>query len=337
MTPVASESPQVLAHGALDDAAILAEGRRVLRLEAEAVAAIEAGLGDAFVDAVRMLHHSAGRTLVSGIGKSGIVARKIAATLTSTGTAAAFLHPVEGLHGDLGIVGDGDVAILLSKSGNSSEMAGLVEHLSRYGVRMIAITARPDSLVGRSAHVVLDASVGEEACPHDLAPTTSTTAALALGDAIAVALLRLRGFTRDDFARLHPGGALGRKLTLRVSDVMLTDNLPALGVDTAMRQCIVLLAERRGTVAIVDGQRRVVGVITAGDLTRLLERTTDIFDIPVSTIMTTTPKLTTPDTLAAAAIYQMQTNGIMAMPVVDEHRTLHGIVHLHDLLRSGVI
>lgn len=336
MTPVASESGPLVVSADLDDAAILAEGRRVLRLEAEAVAAVEASLDDAFVRAVRMLEAATGRVIVSGIGKSGLIARKIAATLTSTGTPASFLHPVEGLHGDLGIVGDGDVVILLSKSGDSSELAGLVEHLSRRGVGMIGITAQPDSLIGRAADVVLDASVGEEACPHDLAPTTSTTAALAIGDAIAVALLRLRGFTRDDFARLHPGGALGRKLTLRVRDVMLTDGLPVLPPDAVMRECIVLLAEKRGTVAIVDGSK-VVGVVTAGDLTRLMERTADIFEIAVSTIMTTTPKKTAPDELAAAAIYQMEKAGIMAMPVVDAEDRLCGIVHLHDLLRSGVI
>jgi arabinose-5-phosphate isomerase len=337
MTSVTSEARPLVVRDDLDDAAILAEGRRVLRLEAEAVGAIEAALDHAFVNAVRLLEAAGGRVIVSGIGKSGIIARKIAATLTSTGTPASFLHPVEGLHGDLGIVGDGDVVILLSKSGDSAELAGLVEHLSRRGVAMIAVTAQPDSLVGRAADVVLDAGVGEEACPHDLAPTTSTTAALALGDAIAVALLRLRGFTRDDFARLHPGGALGRKLTLRVRDVMLTDDLPVLPPDAAMRECVVLLAEKRGTVAVVDEDRRVLGVVTAGDLTRLMERTTEIFGIPVSTVMTRSPKKTEPDALAAAAIYQMEKAGIMAMPVVDANDRLHGIVHLHDLLRSGVI
>jgi len=321
----------------LDDAAILDEGRRVLRIEADAVAALGERLDGRFVEAVRTLYEAPGRTIACGIGKSGIVARKIAATLTSTGTPASFLHPVEGLHGDLGIVGDGDVVILVSKSGDSSEMSELIEHLSRRGVAMIAITADAQSAVGRAADVVLEAAVLEEACPHDLAPTTSTTAALALGDAIAVALLRLRGFTRDDFAKLHPGGRLGRKLTLRVRDVMMTEDLPALAPDAAMRQCIVLLAERRGTVAIVDESRRVIGVVTAGDLTRLMEQATDIFDIPVSTIMTSAPRLTAPDTLAAAAIYQMQKAGIMAMPVVGQDGILAGIVHLHDLLRSGVI
>lgn len=322
---------------ALDDSALLESGRRVLRLEAEAVAGLAARIGSPFVNAVRLLHGAPGRTIVSGIGKSGIVARKIAATLTSTGTPAAFLHPVEGLHGDLGIVGDGDVAIIVSKSGESPELAALVEHLSRRGVAIVSLTARSASLLGRASTVVLDSSVGEEACPHDLAPTTSTTAALALGDAIAVALLQLRGFSREDFARLHPGGTLGRKLTVRVGDVMVTDDIPSLPPDAPMRRCIVLLAEKRGTVPVVDASGVVVGVVTAGDLTRLMERTTDIFEVPVAAVMTKSPKLTGSDALAAAAIYQMEKYGIMAMPVIDAEARLVGIVHLHDLLRSGVI
>jgi arabinose-5-phosphate isomerase len=321
----------------LDDDALVAEGRRVLRLEAGALASLAERLDASFAAAVRLLHDASGRTIVSGIGKSGIIARKIAATLTSTGTPATFLHPVEGMHGDLGIVRDDDVAVIVSKSGDSAELAPLIEHLTRWGVALIALTSRGDSAVARNARVVLDCSVAEEACPHDLAPTTSTTGAVAMGDALAVALLQLRGFTRDDFARLHPGGALGRKLTIRVRDVMVSTDMPVLTPDAPMRRCIVLLAGKRGTVAVVDAERRVIGVVTAGDLTRLMERTEDIFDIPVEKVMTKTPRLTTPDTLAAAAIFAMETHGIMALPVVDAGGRLSGIVHLHDLLRSGVI
>jgi arabinose-5-phosphate isomerase len=337
MTTTARETVSVDQAHAMDDDAIIEAGRRVLRLEAEAVGALAARIGPGFVEAVRLLRDCRGRTIVSGIGKSGIIARKMAATLTSTGTPATFLHPVEGLHGDLGIVGDDDVAVLVSKSGESAELQPLVEFLSRRGVAIIALTGQPESVVGRAAGVTLDCSVVEEACPHDLAPTTSTTAALAMGDALAVALLSVRGFSRDDFARIHPGGMLGRKLTLRVRDVMLADDLPSLPRDASMRNCIMLLAEKRGTVPIVDEDRRVLGVVTAGDLTRLMERTEAIFDIPVSAVMTSTPKLTTPDVLAAAAIFVMETHGIMAMPVVDDESRLIGLVHLHDLLRSGVI
>jgi arabinose-5-phosphate isomerase len=311
-------------------------GRRVLRLEAAALRALEARLDASFAAAARLILDARGRIVVSGIGKSGIIGRKIAATLTSTGTPAIFVHPVEGLHGDLGIVGRDDVAILLSKSGESSELTGMVEYLSRLGVAIIALTGRRQSSLGRAADVVLDCSVEEEACPYDLTPTSSSTAALAMGDALAVALLQSRGFTRDDFARLHPGGTLGRKLTLRVSDAMVADDYPFLPPDAPMRQCIVLLAEKRGTVPIVDHAHRVIGVVTAGDLTRLMERQEDVFDTPCRAVMNRAPKLVAAEELAAAAVYQMETYGIMAMPVIDGDR-LVGMVHLHDLLRANVV
>jgi arabinose-5-phosphate isomerase len=314
----------------------LAAGRRVLRLEAEALGALERRLDASFTAAVELVLQAQGRVIVSGVGKSGIIARKIAATLTSTGTPAIFLHPVEGLHGDLGIVGRGDVAILLSKSGESAELIALTGYLKRLGVRIIAITGRTASSLGRAADVVLDCAVPEEACPFDLAPTTSTTAALAMGDALAVALLWSRGFTRDDFARFHPGGTLGRRLTLRVRDVMVADDYPRLGPGAPMRECVVLLAEKRGTVPVIDAAGAVIGVVTAGDLTRRMERQEDIFDTPVGEVMNRTPKLIGADELAAAAVHLMETHGIMALPAVADGR-LVGIVHLHDLLRAGVV
>lgn len=322
-----------------DAGAILAEGRRVLRLEAQGIAALADRIDDSFVEAVRLIHRrvhrATGRVIVSGVGKSGLIGRKIAATLTSTGTPAIFLHPVEGLHGDLGLVSRDDVALLLSKSGESDELVGLIEYLARLGVHVIALTGRPDSSLVRAARIALDCSVPEEACPHDLAPTTSTAAALAVGDALAVALLRLRGFDREDFARLHPGGALGRKLTLRVRDVMITDDYPLLGQDATMRACVVLLAKKRGTVPIVDDDGRVVGVVTAGDLTRLMETRDDFLAALVTEVMTRAPRVIAPDELGARAVYEMETHGIMAMPVVDQARRLVGLVHLHDLLRAG--
>jgi arabinose-5-phosphate isomerase len=325
------------AAAAASPAAVLEAGRRVIRMEADSLHALEARLDERFVAAVELILGAPGRVVVSGVGKSGIVGRKIAATLTSTGTPAIFLHPVEGLHGDLGIVGRDDVAILLSKSGESSELTGLVDYLSRLGVRIIAITGRPNSALARAAHAVLDCSVVEEACPYDLAPTTSSTAAVAMGDALAVALLQCRGFTREDFARLHPGGSLGRKLTLRVRDVMIADDYPRLGPDAAMRECVVLLAEKRGTVPVIDADGSVVGVVTSGDLARRMERHEDIFDTPVRQVMNPSPKLVEVDELAAAAIFLMETHGIMALPVVDGDRRLVGILHLHDLLRANVV
>lgn len=316
--------------------AILEEGRRVLRVEAAAIADLEGRLDGEFVRAVQTILDAPGRVIVSGVGKSGIVGRKLAATLTSTGTPASFLHPVEALHGDLGIVGPDDVALLLSKSGESDELRGLVEFLGRNGVTMVAVTGRRDSTLGRLADIVLDCGVAEEACPHDLAPTSSTAAAMALGDALAVALLQQRGFGRDDFARIHPAGALGRRLLLRVRDVMVTD-FPALPPEATMRECVVLLAEKRGTVAIVDTVGTLLGVVTSGDLTRLMERSDDFFATPVSQVMTRDPRATEPDQLAATAVGAMERTGIMAMPVLDPARVVIGMVHLHDLMRAGAV
>jgi arabinose-5-phosphate isomerase len=314
---------------------LVERGRRVLALEAAAIRGVAERLGPPFAAAVRLLADARGRLIVSGVGKSGLIARKIAATLTSTGTPASFLHPVDSLHGDLGIVDRHDAAILLSKSGASDELFGLVGQLKRLGVPIIAITGDCDSILARQAEVVLDASVTEEACPETLAPTTSTTVALALGDALAVALLEVKGFRREQFAALHPGGALGRHLLLRVADVMLTSDVPTLLPDRPMRECVVLLAEKRGTVAIVDEGGGLVGVVTAGDLTRLMERTDRFLDLPVGSVMTQTPKATTPDELAGAAVRVMETHGIMALPVLDGGRKLVGMVHLHDLMKAG--
>jgi arabinose-5-phosphate isomerase len=320
-----------------DQAALVERGKRVLALEAAAVRRIADGLGPAFARAIELLAAAKGRVIVSGVGKSGLIARKIAATFTSTGTPAAFLHPVDSLHGDLGIVGRDDVAVILSKSGNSDELFGLVSQLKRLGVPIIAVTSDVDSPLGRQATVVLDASVTEEACPETLAPTASTTVALALGDALAVTLLEVKGFRREDFAALHPGGVLGRKLLLRVADVMLMRDLPTLTPDRPMRECVVLLAEKRGTVAIVDRDGALAGVVTAGDLTRLMERTDTFLDIPVGEVMTKTPKTVAADELAAAAVSLMERHGIMALPVLDGGKRVVGIVHLHDLMKAGAV
>ena len=311
-------------------------GRRVLRMEAEARVEVERRIGAGFVAAVDLIAASKGRVIVSGVGKSGHVARKIAATLTSTGTPASFLHPVEGLHGDLGMVGADDVALLLSKSGESAELLALLEHLRRFGARSIALTGAANSTLGRACDAVLDAWVKEEACPHDLAPTTSTTAALALGDALAVAVLERKGFRREDFARFHPGGALGRRLITRVRDVMEHDRLPVLEPSATLREAVVWLAERRGIVIALTTDKRVAGVFTAGDLTRLLERTQDIFGMTLESVMTRSPKVAEAEELASATVYRMEQIGIMAMPVIDDSQHIVGVVHLHDLMRAGV-
>ncbi len=315
---------------------IVARGRRVVRLERDALATVEERLDGAFARAVTMIASSTGRVIVAGVGKSGLIGRKIAATLTSTGTPAIFLHPVESAHGDLGIVGTDDVAILLSKSGESDELLALLEHLQGLGVRTIAITGERSSALGRLCDVTLDAWVREEACPHDLAPTTSTTAALALGDALAVALLEHKGFRREDFARLHPGGSLGRRLITLVEEVMLTDPLPVLPPGSSLRQAVVVLAEQRGIVLVTDAERRLHGVLTAGDLTRFMEHEANVLAEPVERIMTRAPRSARVGELASAVAFRMEKHGIMAVPVLDDMDRLAGVVHLHDLMRARV-
>ena len=321
----------------MTESELVASGVRVLRMEREALAALESRLDSSFAHAVLLIAQSRGRVIVAGVGKSGLIGRKIAATLTSTGTPATFLHPVESVHGDLGIVGPDDVAILLSKSGETGEMLPLLQELKRLGVGVIAITGDVRSTLGRASDAALDAGVIEEACPHDLAPTTSTTAALAIGDALAVALLEHKGFRREDFARLHPGGSLGKKLLTTVADVMEDEHLPVLPVTATMREAIVPLAERRGLVVLSTGDGVVNGVVTAGDLARLLEHNTDPFGASVSDVMTRTPRLAHADELASGVVFRMERFGVMAMPVVNAADRLVGVVHLHDLLRAGVV
>jgi len=310
----------------------IATARRTVRLEGEAILAAAERIDDAMTGAIDLLAVS-GRVIVSGIGKSGVIAQKIAATLTSTGTAASYVHPVESLHGDLGLVDAKSVAILLSKSGETEEIFGLLGALVRLDVPIIAITGTRGSTLGRAARFVLDASVQEEACPHDLAPTTSTAVALALGDGVSMALLERKGFDRADFAALHPGGRLGRKLLLRVRDVMV-DAPHALAPDATMQQVVVGLAHGRGIVPITAG-RKLVGVITAGDLTRIVECTPDYLALRADAVMSRTPRSVHGNELAAAALGVLERHNIMAAPVLGEDDQVEGVVHLHDLLRSG--
>lgn len=316
---------------------IVERGRRVLRMEAEALLEAERRLGPEFARAVELVRASTGRVVVAGVGKSGLIGRKIAATLTSTGTPAAFLHPVDSVHGDLGIVGNEDVAILLSKSGTSDELLSLLQHLKRLGVGTIAVTGSADSPLARHADVALDAWVREEACPHDLAPTTSSTVALALGDALAVALLEAKGFRREDFARIHPGGALGRRLLMTVGDIAIRDDLPLLPPDATMVRAVVELSRRRGIAVIVDEERRCIGVVTSGDLARLVEREEHFTGIGVADVMTRSPKSAREDELASAVVYRMEQHGIIAMPVLDASDVVVGVVHLHDIMRAGAV
>lgn len=324
----------MLPDGPGSDDIVIARGRRVLELERDALNDMHQSLNGDFVRAVRLIAAAKGRVILSGVGKSGLVARKIAATLTSTGTPAMFLHPIESLHGDLGMVGSDDIAILISKSGNTDELAGLIEALARLGVHLIAMTTDASSHLGRHAEITLAIAGREEACPHDLAPTTSTTATMALGDALAVALLQEKSFQADDFARLHPGGSLGRRLLTRVGDVMDMNALVVLSPDSTMKEAAVLLAKQRG-LAIVAEQAKVLGVVTGGDLARFLQHDGDL-QTPVHRVMVKMPKTARESELGSAVVHRMEQAGIMAMPVIDDHGKLVGVVHLHDLLRAGV-
>jgi len=322
----------------VDERELIKAARRVIRLEGEAVLKLEERIDDGFARAVELLAKLRGRAIVTGVGKSGIIARKIAATFTSTGTPALFLHPVEGVHGDLGMVLRDDLLVLISKSGESDELFELVRVVKRLGVPIIAFTGRRKSTLAEQADVALDVTVDEEACPHDLAPTASTTAALAMGDALAVAVLLEKGFTSDDFAKLHPGGALGRQL-LRVADLMVSgaEKVPVLPRDATLREAMLEIAHKRGTVTIVDEEGRIIGVITAGDLTRFVDSKEEFFHRQVWEAMNANPKTVTVNTLAAEAVYKMEQHGIMALPVIDQDNRLAGIVHLHDLMRARVV
>ena len=320
----------------VDDDDILAIARRTIRIESAGVARVEHRLGPAFVEAVRRILSSPGRVIVTGVGKSGLVARKIASTLAGTGTPALFLHPTEAAHGDVGVVVRGDVLLVVSKSGRTGEVSTLLPAVREIGAPVIAIVGTPDSALARLADIVLDASVEEEACPYDLAPTTSTTAAIALGDAIAMALLHARGLDVHDFARLHPGGTLGRRLLWTVRDVMLTEGeVPRVGPESDLSEAMARIAHQRGTVCVIDGAGCLLGVVTAGDLTRFAATTRDFLSRPSTEAMNPHPRTAAPDERAAAALTRMETYGIMAMPVLDDDRVV-GMVHLHDLLRSGV-
>ncbi len=315
---------------------IIERGREVLRIESESVASLAERLDTTFAEAVRLIDSISGRVVVTGIGKSGNVARKLASTFSSTGTPAIFLHPVEAAHGDVGVLVAGDLVLAISKSGESEELESLMPVIGRLGISVVALTSETGSSLARRADLVLDVSVEIEACPHDLAPTASTTATLAMGDALAMALSEVRGFGPEDFARLHPGGDLGRRLTWTVRDVMITDEdrVPRLEPDRDLAAAMPEIAHRQGTVPIVNADARVVGVITAGDLTRYADEHPDFLGHPVDRAMNTSPKTIEPEAMATAALARMQDHGIMAMPVVDKAHRLLGMLHLHDLLKA---
>ncbi|MCG7598991.1 KpsF/GutQ family sugar-phosphate isomerase [Halomonas sp. McH1-25] len=321
------------------DFAFRASARRTLDLEQQAVAALAAKLSEDFDDACRLMLACQGRVVVTGMGKSGHIARKIAATLASTGTPAFFVHPGEASHGDLGMITPRDVVLALSNSGETSEVTALLPLLKRMGTPLVSMTGRPGSTLAKHAEAHLDAGVAREACPLDLAPTSSTTAALALGDALAVALLEARGFTAEEFALSHPGGSLGRRLLLKVEDLMHGgDRLPSVPLGSPLRDALLEITRQGlGFTCVVDDANRLAGVYTDGDLRRTLDHYSDLRRLRVDDVMTRGGKRVRPGMLAAEAVKIMEDNRITALAVVDDDDHPVGALHMHDLLTSGVI
>ena len=318
---------------------LIARGRRVLATEAEAVAALEHRLGDDFARACRLMLACEGRIVVTGMGKSGHIGSKIAATLASTGSPSFFLHPAEAIHGDIGMITAKDVVLALSNSGETDELLTILPVIKRLDVPLIALTGNRSSTLGRYATVTLDVSVPAEACPLNLAPTASTTATLAMGDALAVAVLEARGFTEEDFARSHPGGTLGRRLLLHVDEVMRKgEELPAVGPDTPLSAGLLEMSRKGlGMTTVVDERRRVLGVFTDGDLRRALDGQIDLRATRMGEVMTANCKAARPRMLAAEAVHLMETHRITALPVIDDDGVLVGALNVHDLLRAGVM
>jgi len=314
-------------------------GRDVIQIEADALAALAKRVDTQFAHACEIILAGSGRVIVIGMGKSGHVGNKIAATLASTGTPSFFVHPGEASHGDLGMITPDDVVLALSNSGETDEILLILPIIKRMGVKLIALTGNRDSSLARQADAVLDCGVEKEACPHNLAPTASTTAALAVGDALAVALLNSRGFTRDDFARSHPAGRLGRRLLVYVGDVMRTgDAVPRVTHDALLRDALLeMTGKGMGMTGVTDKNGKLLGILTDGDLRRLLNRNIDVHTASVTEVMTPDPKTTRADRLAAEIVALMRANKIYVLFVVDDQHRVVGALNMHDLLRAGVV
>ena len=316
---------------------ILEIAKRTFDLESEAIASLKNTLDEGFLQAVELIHGMRGRVVISGIGKSALIAQKIVATLNSTGTPSIFMHAADALHGDLGIVQEDDVVIILSNSGSSPEIKAIVPLIKNFGNPLVAVVGNTQSFLALHADIVLNTTVAQEACPHNLAPTSSTTAQLVMGDALAICLMEINGFKEGDYAKFHPGGTLGKKLYLRVADVYLQNEKPFVLPHQSLKSVIVEITKKRlGVAAVTNQQNELIGIITDGDLRRMLERNPDIENITAADIMTRSPKTIESGELAIAALDLMRKNAITQLIVVDEKNYL-GIIHIHDLLKEGLI
>jgi arabinose-5-phosphate isomerase len=314
---------------------IIENAKQTILIESKAIANLVNFLNEDFENAVNFIHHSKGRVIVTGIGKSANIATKIVATLNSTGTPAIFMHAADAIHGDLGIIQNNDVVVCISKSGNTPEIKVLVPLIKNYGNKIVAITGNPESFLGTNADFTLNSYVEREACPNNLAPTTSTTAQLVMGDALAVCLLELNNFSSTDFAKYHPGGALGKKLYLRVSDLIGNNELPQVAPTTQIKDVIIEISKKRlGTTAVIENNK-IVGVITDGDLRRMLKDSPDINKLVAENIMSRNPKTINVDAMAIEALETMENNKISQI-LVEDNSVYVGVVHLHDLLKEGI-
>jgi arabinose-5-phosphate isomerase len=311
--------------------------RDVLINESRAIHDLSNFIDDNFEACVREIYSSKGRVVITGVGKSAIIANKIVATLNSTGTPALFMHAADAIHGDLGMIQQDDIVICISKSGNTPEIKVLVPLLKRRGSKLVALVSNTNSYLSQQADFVLNATIAEEACPHNLAPTTSTTAHMALGDALAVCLLELRNFTSRDFAEHHPGGALGKQLYLKVSDIYIHNLLPTVSPEASLKDVIIEMTSKRlGCTAVVESDRRLLGIITDGDLRRMLQKESNLTSVRASDIMTHNPKKIEKDEYAVKALHQMQEGNITQLVVMDSEKVA-GFIHLHDLLKEGIV
>ena len=311
--------------------------RDVLINESLAIQKLTNFIDDDFEACVKEIYSAKGRVVITGVGKSAIIANKIVATLNSTGTPSIFMHAADAIHGDLGMIQKDDIVICISKSGNTPEIKVLVPLLKRRGSKLVALVSNTNSYLAQQADFVLNATIAEEACPHNLAPTTSTTAHLAMGDALAVSLLEIRDFSSRDFAEYHPGGSLGKQLYLKVSDVYTHNELPLVKANTPLKDVILEISSKRlGCTAVIDENKNLLGIITDGDLRRMLEKNTNLTDIKAADIMTRTPKRIEKDEFAVKALHQMQESNITQLAVMDGEHVV-GFVHLHDLLKEGIV